>query len=243
MSFPSQTLTPRLRAICLVLLLFFPLDAPAQTVMVGDIEIDPQDFAADKDPQTRLAPCLACHGAHAGGDIDFGPDMHFGTPALRGMEPAYLKQSLIDYQNGSRQHTEMTMIVSLLDEETIDFMAESLAAFPAPPMKSAEELAKLAEDDPRFRQGQAIAREGLPDTGVPACRGCHGVLGVGNAELGPRLAGQNSLYIRQQFTAYAEMTRQTAQAEIMQSFAAELSADEIAAVAHYYEQLIQLDRR
>ena len=230
-----------LRAIGLALLLLIPSAAPAQTVMVGDIEIDPRDFAPDKAPETRLASCLACHGENAGGDIDFGPDMHFGTPALRGMAPAYLKQSLIDYQNGSRPHEEMAVIAALLDEETMDFMAERLAAFPAPPMKSTEELAKLATDDPRFRQGQTIAQEGLPDKGVPACTDCHGALGVGDADLGPRLAGQNSLYIRQQFAAYAEMTRQTEQAEIMQSVAAELTGDEIAAVAHYYERLIQLE--
>lgn len=239
MRLQRPALALRLGMTCLVLSLLVCSAAQAQTVKVGDIEIDPQDFAPDKDPQTRLAPCLACHGENAGGDIDFGPDMHFGTPALRGMAPAYLKQSLIDYKSGSRPHEEMAAIAALLDEETIDFMAGALAAFPAPPMKSADELAKLAEDDPRFRQGQAIAQEGLPDKGVPACADCHGALGVGDADLGPRLAGQNSLYIRQQFTAYAEMTRQTEQAEIMQSVAAELTGDEIEAVAHYYEQLVR----
>ena len=205
----------RLRTICLAVLFLFPPHVHAQTVMVGDIEVDPRDFAPHQDPQTRIATCLACHGKRAGGDMDFGPDVQFGTPALRGMRHDYLKQSLIDYKSGRRSHKEMNVIVSLLDEETIDFMARRFAAYPAPPSKTADELAKLADEDPRFRRGQTIAQEGRPETGVPACMTCHGDWGEGNADLGPRLAGQNSIYVQQQFTAYANKTRQTAQAGIM----------------------------
>ena len=240
MKLDRDAFTRRLWAVCLVLSCVFPPCALAETVTVGDIEIDPRDFAPDQDPQTRLAPCLACHGEHAGGDIDFGPDVQFGTPALRGMTQDYLKESLVAYKTGRRRHEEMDVIVSMLDEETVDFMARSFAAYPAAPMKTAEELARLAEEDPRFRKGQVLARHGLPEKGVPACATCHGDLGEGKAELGPRLAGQNGLYIRQQFTAYADGTRQTAQAEIMQPVAAELSDDEIEAIAHYYGQLIQV---
>ena len=134
------------------------------------------------------------------------------------------------------------MIASMLDEQTIGFMARTFATYPAPPLKSADELARLADKDPRFRKGQAIAQEGVPEKDVPACMSCHGDLGQGNADLGPRLAGQNSLYIRQQFTAYADKTRQTDQAEIMRPVVAELSSDEIEAIAHYYQQLVQVDK-
>ncbi len=231
----------RLCTICLVLAFFFPPPAQAQPVKVGDIEIDPRDFSPHNDPQTRVAPCLACHGAQAGGDIDFGPDARYGTPALRGLKADYLKESLIAYKTGSRQHEEMRVVVSMLDEETLDFLARKLAAFPAAPMKSADALAKLTERDPLFRKGQAIAREGLPEKEVPACMDCHGALGEGDADLGPHLAGQNGIYIQQQFVAYADGTRQTEQAAVMQPVAAGLSGDDVEAVAHYYEQLIRLE--
>ena len=207
--------------------------------MVGHIRIDPQDFSRNQDPKTRIAKCLLCHGKRAGGDMDFGPDVRFGTPALRGMHQDYLKQSLIDYKAGSRTHKEMSVISSMLDEETIDFMARTFAAYPAPRLKTAVELASLALRDPLFRKGQVIAQQGVPRKGVPACRNCHGALGEGNPVLGPRLAGQNSIYIRQQFTAYARKTRRTARAAIMQPVVTGLSGDEIDAVAHYYQQLIQ----
>jgi len=231
----------RLCALCLGLLFLFPPTGSAQPVKVGDMQVDPKDFSPDKDPQTRTAPCLACHGEHAGGDIDFGPDVHFGTPALRGMRRDYLKQSLIAFKTASRAHKEMQTIASMLDEQTIDFMARTFAAYPAAPLKTAEEIESLAKTDPRFRKGQAIAEQGVPEKGVPACMTCHGASGEGIADLGPRLAGQNSLYIQQQFADYANKTRQTAQAEVMQPVAAGLSADEIEAVAAFYQELASED--
>ncbi len=241
MGLEGEPFALRLWTACLVLLLLFPLDGIAQSVTVGDIEVNPRDFSPDRDPEKRIASCLACHGERAGGDVDFGPDVQFGTPALRGMQHDYLKQSLIDYKTASRPHEEMGVIASMLDDETIDFMARTFAAYPAPPLKPADELAKLAEKDPRFRKGQTIAHEGVPDKGVPACTSCHGDSGEGNADLGPRLAGQNSIYIQRQFTVYADKTRKTAQAETMQPVAAGLSSDEIEAIGYYYQQLIDVD--
>jgi len=135
-----------------VLLMGFPLAAHSESIMVGDIEINPQDFSANLDPEQRIAKCLSCHGDHAGGDIDFGPDVRFGTPALRGMREQYLKKSLNDYQSGTRTHKEMSVIAAILDEETINFMARSFATYSAPPLKSAGELSGLAEKDALFRR-------------------------------------------------------------------------------------------
>ena len=219
-----------------VLLMVFPLAAHSESIMVGDIEIHPQDFSANLDSEERIAKCLSCHGKHAGGDIDFGPDVDFGTPALRGMGEQYLKESLIAYQAGTRTHNEMSVISSMLDEETMDFMARSFAAFEAPPMKPASELTALAEKDALFRQGQTIAREGIPQQNVPACMACHGPPGEGSAA-GPRLAGQNVMYIESQFRAFASGSRNTVQSAVMQPVVAGLNDDDIKAVAHYYESI------
>ena len=220
-----------------VLLMGFSQLTHSESIMVGDIEINPQDFSAKLDPEQRIAKCLSCHGHQAGGDIDFGPNVRFGTPALRGMEEKYLKESLKAYQAGTRKHEEMSVISSILDEETMNFMARSFAAYIAPPMKSASELTALAEYDAVFRQGQTIARQGISQQGVPACIICHGPLGEGNAT-GPRLAGQNMMYIQAQFKAFASGSRQTAQSALMQSVVTGLSDDDIKAVAHYYESVV-----
>ena len=222
-----------------VLLMGFSLAAHSESIMVGDIEINPQDFSANLDPEQRISKCLACHGDHAGGDIDFGPDVRFGTPELHGMTEQYIKGSLNAYQTGTRKHKEMSVISAMLDVEAVDFMARSFAAFIAPPMKSARELAALAEQDALFRLGQKIARQGIAQHGVSACISCHGPLGEGGAA-GPRLAGQNVMYIESQFRAFADGSRQTAQSAAMQTVVAGLTDDAIKAVAHYYELLAEV---
>jgi len=217
-----------------LLLMTIPLVANCESIMVGDIEINPEDFSAKRGSEKRIAKCLLCHGDQAGGDIDFGPDVHFGTPSLRGMQESYIKESLIAYKTSTRIHKEMSAVSSILDEETINFMARTLAMFQVPPMKSANELMALAKIDPLFLKGQTIAQKGIPQQGVPACIACHGPLGEGGA-VGPRLAGQNVMYIKNQFKAFASERRQTDQSAIMQPVTAGLTGDDIAAVAHYYE--------
>jgi cytochrome c553 len=217
-----------------LLLMTVPLVANCESIMVGDIEINPEDFSAKRGSEKRIAKCLLCHGDQAGGDIDFGPDVHFGTPSLRGMQESYIKESLIAYKTSTRIHKEMSAVSSILDEETINFMARTIAMFEVPPMKSANELLALANKDPLFLKGQTIAQKGIPQQGVPACIACHGPLGEGGA-VGPRLAGQNVMYIKNQFKAFASERRQTDQSAIMQPVTAGLTGDDIAAVAHYYK--------
>jgi cytochrome c553 len=210
------------------------LSAFGAPVRIGDIEISPEDFSATLSPENRVAKCLSCHGNRAGGDTDFGPDTHFGTPALRGMREGYLRDSLVAYRDGTRQHEEMSAVAAMLDDESIDFMARSFSAYNAPPMRTADELAALAEKDPLFEKGQAIAQQGIPQSGVPACMACHGPLGEGS-DIGPRLAGQIVMYIKSQFEAFANGARQTVTSAVMQPVVAGLTDDDIEAVAHYYE--------
>ena len=152
------------------------------------------------------------------------------------MTEQYLKESLIAYQTGTRVHEEMSAISAMLDEETMNFMAHTFAAYLPPPMKPADDLAALAEQDALFRHGQTIARQGISRHGIPACMACHGPLGEGSA-VGPRLAGQNVMYIESQFEAFASGSRQTDHSAPMQPVAAGLTHDDIKAVAHYYESV------
>ena len=220
----------------LMLLMGSSISASADSILVGDIEISPADFSAQQPAEKRIAKCLACHGDRAGGDIDFGPDTHFGTPALRGMSEDYLRESLVAYKTGTRSHKEMSVVSSLLDEETMDFMARTLAEMEIPPARPADQLTTLADTDTLFREGQTIALQGAPQKGVPACMACHGSLGEGSA-VGPRLAGQNVMYIENQFQAFAGGTRKTAQSAVMLPVVSGLAEDEIRAVAYYYSLL------
>lgn len=218
------------------MLAVFPLSAHCESIRIGDVEISLDDFSATLSTEKRMAKCLSCHGNQAGGDIDFGPEVHFGTPALRGLRESYLRDSLLAYRDGTRQHKEMSAVATLLDQETVEFMARSFAAYEVPPMRSAGELATLAEKDPLFAKGQVLARQGIPQKGVPACITCHGPLGEGS-DIGPRLAGQNVMYIKSQIEAFANGTRHTVQSAIMQPIVAGLTDDDIEALAQYYNSV------
>ncbi len=211
----------------------------AEPVKVGDVTIDPSDFAPDRDPETRLAPCLACHGDRAGGDLDFGPEVDFGTPGLRGLDADYIRRSLTEYRQGLREHEEMQTISAMLDDDAIAFMAEAFTAYPGPEVRSEADLAALAEADPLFREGRTIAMEGAADGEVPACASCHGDEGEGVPDLGPHLAGQVERYLAGQLAAYADGTRGGEQAEIMQPIAAGLSERQAEAVVRYYRAMVE----
>ena len=221
-------------------LLVVSVSAFGGSIRVGDIEISPEDFSAARDPEERVAKCLACHGERAGGDIDFGPDVHFGTPALRGMREDYLRDALTAYRDGTRQHGEMSAVAGLLDDETIEFMAGVFSAYAPPPMRPASDLTALAAGHPLFSKGRAIAQKGVSQRGVPPCLACHGPLGEGSAA-GPRLAGQNAIYVRSQFEAFRNGSRRTAMSAVMQPVAAGLTPEDIEAIAHYYERVQQPD--
>ncbi len=81
-------------------------------------------------------------------------------------------------------------------------------------------------------QGEKIASAGSAQ-GAPACVGCHGAKGEGNADF-PRLAGTGASYLAAQLNAFASGERKNS---IMQQFAQKLTAEERTAVAAYYSQL------
>ena len=47
--------------------------------------------------------------------------------------------------------------------------------------------------------------DAFPQKRVPACIVCHGPIGEGS-DIEPRLAGQNVLYMKSQFTAFANLS-------------------------------------
>lgn len=69
------------------------------------------------------------------------------------------------------------------------------------------------------------------DPAAKSCAACHGPHGNSTAPQFPKLAGQNPTYLADQLWAFKTKTRRS---EAMASFAARLSASEIAALARFY---------
>jgi cytochrome c553 len=71
----------------------------------------------------------------------------------------------------------------------------------------------------------------LPEI-AKVCVTCHGSDGFGTTPLNPNLAGQSSIYLIQQLTAFRDGKRKS---EVMNITATNLSNDDIRAIAEYYE--------
>lgn len=74
----------------------------------------------------------------------------------------------------------------------------------------------------------------LPEV-AKVCVTCHGRDGIGTTPLNPNLAGQSSIYLVQQLTAFRDGKRKS---EVMNITAANLSDDEIFTIAEYYESRV-----
>jgi cytochrome c553 len=98
----------------------------------------------------------------------------------------------------------------------------------------------LEADKSKVALGQKLYRGGNANTKTAACIACHGPNGGGNPTAGyPTIRGQHSVYVVAQLNAYKSGARSTdiINNRMMHDVAANLSADEIAAVASYVQGL------
>jgi cytochrome c553 len=173
-----------------------------------------------------LAACLTCHGpaAEAAPQPPDAPPI----PRLGGQHAEYLVKQLREFKAGKRKSDLMMPLVGKIDNRQLREMAAHFASqAPAPP---AGENSQLAE------RGRALYEQGNTAAGVPPCVGCHLSNGVG-APRYPRLAGQRQAYVVQQLTNFKKSTRTNDRAHVMRSIAANLSDEDMRAVAEYLASL------
>jgi cytochrome c553 len=175
--------------------------------------------------QAKSAVCAACHGAD-------GNSMVPNWPKLAGQHEQYLVRQISLIQSGARMVPEMMAIVPGLSAQDI----ADLAAYFAAQTKSGG-----VADESKVELGERIFRAGNAESGVPACMACHGPAGEGNPLAGyPALAGQQAVYtanILNRFRAGENWGEEDAASQVMNGVAAELTDDEIDAVASYIQGL------
>jgi cytochrome c553 len=126
---------------------------------------------------------------------------------------------------------EMVGIVPGLSEQDIEDLSAYFAAQP---------IAAGVADESRLILGERIFRAGNAESGVPACMACHGPAGEGNPLAGyPALAGQHAVYTANMLTRFraGENWGEGDASQVMNGSAAELTDEEIAAVASYIQGL------
>lgn len=170
--------------------------------------------------------CVQCH------ELDGSGNSSGAFPRLTDQLGWYLYKSLRDYASGLRPNAIMGPIASALTDRQM----QDLAAYYAS-LKDAPYPAEPQFDVQVLQIGGAIAAVGIPDQGVPACNGCHGRDGVGQAPIYPYLAGQFAPYLRHQLVLWKQGRRQGDPMNIMAMIAKAMTLEQIAAVSAYYESV------
>lgn len=173
--------------------------------------------------QAKAAPCVACHGVN-------GNSVNPAWPNLAGQHASYIKRQLAAFKSDARRDPLMTPMAKPLSEQD---MADLAAYY------SAQTLTGNLEADPsKVALGEKLYRGGDAQRGVPACAACHGPRGSGNpAAAYPAVRGQHATYTAAQLKAYRSGTRQTDPNQMMRNVAAEMTDEQIDAVASYIQGL------
>ncbi len=180
----------------------------------------------DADPrrgENSAAVCIACHGQGGNSNVPQYPN-------LAGQHPDYLYEQLQFYKSGERENAIMLGQAAGLDNQTMADLAVYFAELDPEVGETPEEL---------LATGRSIYMGGIAEKGVPACVSCHGPAGQGVPSSGyPRLSGQKTQYTMDQLMLYRSGERSGyGQAAMMNGIAANLTDDEIQAVANYVRGL------
>lgn len=190
---------------------------------LGSLAADPFVQGKAEAGQAKAAVCAACHGP---GGNSANPEW----PNLAGQGSRYTYEQLKAFKGGQRKNALMLgQVANLSDQDLRDLAAHYALLAPRPGVAS-KDAVPVAQ--PLYRAGDAAR-------GLAACAACHGPTGAGNPAAGyPRIGGQHATYTAAQLRAYRAGERNaTASGLIMGAIAAQLSDQEIEALASYLNGL------
>lgn len=171
----------------------------------------------------KSAVCAGCHGVH-------GNSTSPQFPKLAGQHATYLYAQLLHFKTGKRDSPIMQAQVAGLSKQDMKDLAVYYSKQQMKPGVASKEL---------LDRGAKIYRYGLPEEGIPACAGCHGPSGLGNAAARiPRISSQHAKYLIQELKAFRSGKRSGyPKAEIMVGVTQEMTDRDIKAVATYLQGL------
>jgi cytochrome c553 len=135
------------------------------------------------------------------------------VPHIGGENPAYIRHQLTAFRDGTRVHEMMSVVAAGLSDQAIADLAAWYGA-----------------QTPVATLGPGQEAAGAPE----ACVACHGADGIARIEDAPNLAGETVMYLDTQLKAFRTGKRVH---DIMSGIAAEMTNDEIRAVAEWYSSV------
>jgi cytochrome c553 len=135
-----------------------------------------------QDLQTKILFCTYCHQPLGQGYVEGA----YPIPRLAGQQTEYFENQLKAFIDRRRVNVFMFKVAHSLDPDTLPALAQHFAELSPKPVGGAP--SELVE------AGKKIFEQGVPETNVPPCTGCHGPEAKGNGGI-PRLAGQLYPYV------------------------------------------------
>jgi len=193
------------------LLAFLVLTTSALPVLAGNPG-NPAALARER--------CAGCHGEDGNG-------VATSIPKLAGQQSVYLLREMKDYRDGRRRNDIMTPMLAGLSDAELEGLAQHYAMQKPSP--------GVVTHPQRLALGKRIYMQGNPDSGVPACEGCHEANGEGAGKFA-RVAGQHAEYSQEQLRQYASGERSNG-VRVMRTIAQRLTEEEKLAVIEYMSSL------
>jgi cytochrome c553 len=172
----------------------------------------------------RAPACAQCH-AYNGASDGSG-----AFPRIAGQSAYYLAKELRDYASGVRANAVMTPIAKSLSANDTADVASYYASVNAPYLPLSSAAPTL------ISRGKQLATIGDAAKELQSCNNCHGPGGAGELPAIPYLAGQYEHYIAFQLTMWQRGFRNNSP-NAMADIAKRLDAQDIAALAAYYQQV------
>ncbi len=172
--------------------------------------------------------CSNCHGLT-------GNAVSPNFPNLAGQVEPYLVAQLNGFRSHDRRDPGGFEYMWGLSRSLTGDQIKGLAAYYAAQKPVAE---AIEGDAARLPSGKALFENGVAEKGVPACAGCHGAKGEGNATF-PRLAGQHADYLVKQLVVF-QRTNDRPEGAIMKTVAHELTQQNIVDVSTYLQAIPNL---
>jgi cytochrome c553 len=186
-----------------------------------------KDSVSQRELQAKIDYCKTCHGFAAQGYRGFYP-----MPRLAGQRGEYIENQLHAFIERRRQNPVMFNVAHVLDPAMVKGLAAYFGSLDPKPLGGAPKELVSA--------GKKIYEDGIPNSDVPPCAGCHGPLAKGDGAF-PRLAGQLHDYIIRKLSNWDKERGQDPAnpdtSAIMQPIAHSLTESQIAAVAAYLSYL------
>lgn len=152
-------------------------------------------------------------------------------PRLGGQQAAYLYKQLRDFRDGRRRNVIMQALTQDLGDRELADVAAHFSVQPV--MQGAAPVANPL--------GRRLFEEGDPARSIPACAGCHGTRGKGQAlsagQAYPAIGGQHRFYLRGQLQDWRSGTRSNSPDGVMNHVAKALGDADIEALADYLSGL------